>query len=166
MTILITPGMEALRAQMWAHANSGLWNGRENTLYFQLARRLNIPTGTSLLFTRDIGHHTSGWWKNPDYERCYHLSLSFHDLDTETNLPFEPKLAEAWVRCFYRDWVRYIWEESGVTPGIEVRHYRVFCDPAWQPILPRGEVYSRELTEAGWKSWSDARYAEEQAEDN
>src|SRR5262249_14385874 len=38
---------------------------------------------------------------------------------------------------------------------LDVWHYRLFCDPGWQPIKPRGEVYSRELTEAGWKSYSD-----------
>jgi hypothetical protein len=31
----------------------------------------------------------------------------------------------------------------------------VFCDERWQPILPRGEVYSREFTEKGWKSFSE-----------
>jgi hypothetical protein len=36
-----------------------------------------------------------------------------------------------------------------------VRHWRVFCDIIWQAIMPRGEVYSRELTERGWQSWSD-----------
>lgn len=30
-----------------------------------------------IIFTRDEGAHTCGWWKNPDYERCYHLSISF-----------------------------------------------------------------------------------------
>lgn len=29
------------------------------------------------ILTRDVGYHTSGWWKNPEYERCYHLSVSF-----------------------------------------------------------------------------------------
>ncbi|NLX57306.1 MAG: hypothetical protein GXY58_19525 [Planctomycetaceae bacterium] len=37
------------------------------------------------------------------------------------------------------------------------------CSPAccsderWQPNQPRGEVYSRELTEADWKSFSDVQ---------
>jgi len=37
----------------------------------------------------------------------------------------------------------------------EVWHYRVFTNPAGEPILPRGEVYSREFTEKGWLSFSD-----------
>ena len=30
---------------------------------------------TSLIYTMDEGMHSIGWWKNPDYARCYHLSL-------------------------------------------------------------------------------------------
>jgi hypothetical protein len=30
----------------------------------------------------------------------------------------------------------------------------LFCDAQWQPILPRKEVYTREFTEAGWRSAS------------
>lgn len=38
----------------------------------------------------------------------------------------------------------------------DVHHYRLFLAPDWRtPILPRKELYSREFTEAGWKSWSD-----------
>lgn len=36
-----------------------------------------------------------------------------------------------------------------------VYHYRLFCDEAWKPIMPRGEVYSTQFTERGWKSFSD-----------
>jgi len=34
-------------------------------------------------------------------------------------------------------------------------HYRLFVDKNMQPIIPRGEVYSKEFTEAGWKSFSE-----------
>lgn len=57
-------------------------------------------------------------------------------------------------------WQKYIWAESPVTDEGRLRdvwHYRVFCNPAWEPIIPRGEVYSKEFTENGWLSWSDAR---------
>lgn len=37
----------------------------------------------------------------------------------------------------------------------EVYHYRLFCDKNWQPIMPRGEVYSKQFTELGWKSFSE-----------
>lgn len=41
-----------------------------------------------------------------------------------------------------------------------VHHYRLFCDKAWKPILPRGEVYSKDWTPADWKSWSDVHGVE------
>jgi hypothetical protein len=159
---LITLSMEHLARAMWQHASAGntFYDGRNpNTPYFQAARRIHLETGTLLLFTRDVGHHTSGWFKNPDYERCYHLSLSFWDLERRVARPFEHRLARAWVRAFYGEWVRCVWEEGSkfrYLPQLpEVRHYRVFCDEHWQPILPRGEVYSREFTEKGWKSFSE-----------
>ena len=165
---MITPHMESVAAKMKAHAETGYFDGAPHNMYlpyFYHARRVDIQTGTVLIYTRDVGYHTSGFFKNPDYERCYHLSLSFIDPKEKKCRPFDPSLAEAWVRCFFGEWVRYIWEESGNKDKVddpEVQHYRVFCDPGWQPIIPRKEVYTLEFTEAGWLSWSDARYAEAQ----
>lgn len=164
MTTIITKDMEQLRQRMKAHAHTGTFDGRQSnmhTFYFRQARQIHMPSGTSLLFTRDAGHHSSGYWKNPDYERCYHLSLSFWDLTGEIPVPrpFEEQTAEVWVRLFYRQNITYVWEEpmTEKLPG-EVRHYRVFCDPKWYPIIPRKEVYSKDYTPAGWKSWSDRVY--------
>src|SRR5579859_6428518 len=81
MTNVITPSMAQLVDRMKRHAETGLYRGRSqefNQPYFARARQLHEKTGTSLIFTKDTGHHTSGWFKNPDYERCYHLSVSFH----------------------------------------------------------------------------------------
>ena len=36
-----------------------------------------------------------------------------------------------------------------------VYHYRLFCDEGWQPLKPRGEVYTRDFIEKGWKSFSE-----------
>lgn len=161
---IITPSMAQLSNSMKLHAESGLFRGKVNEdqlPYFDKARWLHEKTGTSLIFTRDTGHHSSGWFKNPDYERCYHLSISFWDMDGDEAKPrpFERDLADAWVRCFYGTWARNIWEEgpSQKLPA-EVRHFRVFCNPKWQPIVPRGEIYSHEFIEKGWKSWSDQQY--------
>lgn len=115
-------------------------------------------TSARLFFTRDGGMHTSGWFKNPDYERCYHLSISFRDPETGQPAPFDRHSAEVWVTAFFGDDQRYAWMEGPKTPDgkkCDVWHWRVFCDEHWQPIKPRGEVYSRELTAAGWESWSD-----------
>lgn len=118
----------------------------------------DVRTGTRLFFTRDGGHHTSGWFKNPDYERCYHLSISFRDPETGELAPFNRSIAATWVDAFFGDDQRLLWCEGPKTPHgkqAQVWHYRLFCDEHWQPIKPRGEVYSRELTEAGWQSWGD-----------
>lgn len=162
---IITPSAAQLAEAMKRHAETGTFKGKpsEGHLpYFSHARQLHFKTGTSLLFTRDIGHHSSGWFKNPDYERCYHLSLSFWDFTGEEPQPraFEHGLAKAWVQCFYGDWARFVWEEGPSQKRLpnEVRHYRVFCDPAWKPIVPRGEVYTRDFIEKGWLSWSDLQH--------
>lgn len=149
--------------------------------YLRRCTHFHWQTGALVLFTKDTGHHSSGWLKNPDYERCFHLSLSFRELHparpaselanvarlaelmtaTGTHVPpahYDERLAERWARAVLGDDLRFAWIESaksreGIVLG--VRHYRVFCDLGWKPILPRGEVYSRELTERGWRSFSD-----------
>jgi hypothetical protein len=111
-----------------------------------------------IIFTRDTGHHSSGWWKNPDYERCYHLSISFCVNPTDEPLPFRRNVAERIAKAFYGDDVAKVWcerpySEEGKICG--VHHYRLFCDAGWQPILPRGEVYAKGKTPAGWLSFSE-----------
>ena len=115
-------------------------------------------SGTVLIFTREEGYHSGGWWKNPDYERCFHLSLSFCDPETGVRAPFNSKLADDWIDLFFGDNKRLLWVEPPYSPEgkhAAVFHYRLFCNPAWQPMKPRGEVYNTHFTEAGWKSWSD-----------
>jgi hypothetical protein len=116
---------------------------------------------TTIIYSRDSNMHSSGWFKNPDYERCLHLSLSFHYVQQSgklTSIPFDRTLARAVVERIFDRHTRLIWTESPKSEGgrlLDVWHYRVFCDEHWRPIMPRGEVYGRELTEAGWKSWSE-----------
>ena len=117
-------------------------------------------TMTRLIFTRDVGHHTSGWLKNPDYERCLHLSCSpFPEFIISTRRAADPTLKtwRRWAKAFFGDAARYLWAESPKSDTgkrLGVWHFRVFCNEAWEPHLPRGEVYSREFTEAGWRSAS------------
>lgn len=117
-------------------------------------------TATRLIFTRDTGHHSSGWMRNPDFERCLHLSTS--PIPTRLIVPgaveHSAQVLEQWVRAFYGDDARYTWAESpksDVGRARDVWHWRVFCDATWRPFLPRGEVYSSDLTEAGWMSASE-----------
>ena len=132
-----------------------------NMAYLESCRAHHAPTGTRIIFTRDTGHHTSGWWKNPDYERCLHLSLSFHDpeADPDTHIAHRHDLASEWIQTFFPDTSHLVWTEPPYGPEgkrTDCWHYRVFYSPAWlAPILPRGEVYSKDFTSAGWLSWSD-----------
>ena len=124
------------------------------------------PKQMGVIFTRDEGHHTCGWWKNPDYDRCEHLSLSFRDMDGQSIDP-DPVMTRDTINHFYGDHARLVWSEppysdEGKKSG--VWHYRVFYAPDWKtPLLPRGEVYTKEFTEAGWLSSSanQARIDEE-----
>lgn len=139
---------------------SSAYFARRNQRYQQECTGLHRASGTLMIFTRDTGHHRCGWWKNPDYESCWHLSLSYRDPETLSPLEFKDQtLTREWLSHFFGDWQRYLWVESPKSNEgriLQVWHYRVFCDSvSWQPVIPRGEVYSRELTEAGWKSFSE-----------
>lgn len=169
---VITVDMEQFAIKMIRHAKRGVFDGQTWSPYFLKANRTHVATGTRALLTRETGYHASGWFKNPDYERCWHLSLSFWDTSDLEHLkprPFDEALSDLWVQVFFRDKARYLWIETDDGRGksiqsVEVRHYRVFCDPAWQAILPRGEVYTRDFTEKGWLSFSDKIYADRQRE--
>lgn len=156
---------EMRRVATASRTYSGL-NTPENRALIDRCKARHLLTGTLLIFTRDSNMHMGGWWKNPDYERCWHLSLSFYDPETEERAPKNPKLTDEWLEVFYGDDQRYVWAEPPFSPQGKtngVWHYRVFCDPAWQPILPRGEVYSKEFTERGWLSFSELKDAHHRA---
>ena len=165
-----------------ATANYGVTHGRddrpEERALYRRCTHFHYRTGTIVIYTRDSGMHTSGWMKNPDYERCRHLSVSFRRPFPERAAdqlgkphiiaqfggilelaPFDRRVANTWVRAILGDDARYAWEEgpfSDEGKQLDVRHWRVFCDPSWQAILPKGEVYSRVMP-AGWRSWSEVQ---------
>lgn len=121
-------------------------------------KALSRETLIRVIFTRDSGYHSAGWWKNPDYERCEHLSLSFLDAETGSKMDQQKTLAAKVSRAFFGDHIDKLWIEppySDEGRARSVYHYRLFCDIGWNPILPRGEVYSTHLTEKGWKSFSE-----------
>ena len=168
--------IRAIRFRALIDVCDGL-NTPRRRYYIQECTHFHGATGTQIIYTRDVGHHASGWFKNPEYERCLHLSLSFCEpqgwsperlsnprllADLGIIVPqarYNRTMGATWAELLFGvNAARMAWIESPVTQlgkTLEVMHYRVFCDPAWQPIHPRKEVYSREFTEAGWKSWSD-----------
>lgn len=145
-------------------ANYWTFDGREGP---DLMRRLrectydSSSTRTRVMLTRDVGMHTSGWMKNPDYERCLHLSLSPAPAMVVGAPPLiedRNVIEELWVRAFFGEHALLTWREgpkSDVGRLREVAHWRLFCDPSWSPIMPRGEVYSSRHTPADWESWSE-----------
>lgn len=145
----------------------GFYNGIPTLDNIKLINNCNakhVYSGTTLVFTRDQGMHSCGWWKNPDYERCWHLSLSFFDPITLEDAPQDKKQVKEWLEVFFGDDCKYVWAESPfskVGKAKDVWHYRLFCDANWQPIIPRGEVYSNELTEIKWLSFSELNFEKE-----
>jgi hypothetical protein len=162
--------MAATAAELRRRALIGIFDGRQtiaSQIYIRSCRVVHDLTRTTILFTRDTGHHTSGWWKNPDYERCWHLSLS--PAPSLLLIPGRPQVADldakverAWVETFFGFDAPSLWIEppySDVGKARHVWHYRLFCNEAWSPIVPRDEVYSKDWTPAGWLSFGDVSAA-------
>jgi hypothetical protein len=133
-------------------ANHGVWNGKDDSEYFNSCRWHFERYPCTVIFTKEAGYHSCGWWKNPDYERCWHLSISFPGGVDKKGLD------NILTHLFGNANKRFLWVESPYSEHgkkMEVWHYRLFCDEHWQPIIPRGEVYSTQFTEHGWKSFSE-----------
>lgn len=138
-------------------ARTDTWNGTDFSPYFNACRWFLEGHFVSIILTRDVYHHESGWWKNPDYERCWHLSLGFYDRNKQAK-DKDIKKTELFLTYIFAKHKRKIWTEppysdQGKKKGIW--HYRLFCDPNWIPIIPRKEVYSKDYTEPGWMSYSE-----------
>ena len=137
------------------------YDGTEDAALMAYCRhlyRVNPEVTAALIYTRDIGHHSGGWWKNPEYERCLHLSLSFRDFISNSALAFSKKDAFEIATAFFGEHVRKCWVEPPYTPEgkeCDVHHYRLFCDACWAPIVPRFEVYDKRSTPPEWKSFSE-----------
>lgn len=147
-----------------ARGQRGFYDGRESLENMRLIElcthilKLSPHLGCSVIYTRDIGHHSSGWWKNPDYERCLHLSLSFREWRTGKPVGYDKKHGQEIAIAFFGNDAAKCWVEppySDRGKKLAVYHHRLFCNAGWNPILPKGEVYSKERTPADWKSFSE-----------
>jgi hypothetical protein len=162
---------DLLSKRMRSVAATGYFGGGSRGLLDQayFARCRKIHHGTVLIFTRDIGHHACGWWKNPDYERCYHLSMSPapRAIWTPDTPDLDATVRDAWIAAFFQEHVSKLWFEPPFSPegkASNVNHWRLFCNDVWEPIVPRGEVYTKQFTEIGWKSWSEVQGARAEGE--
>jgi hypothetical protein len=112
----------ALVNQMRFKARQGWYIGTEETLVRHGAMRDIFSAtnphelGTRLILTRDRMHHSVGWWRNADYECCWHLSISCRDLAKAGEQPaapdFEPVSHEEevfWGRLFFGEHARWVW---------------------------------------------------------
>lgn len=162
---MIFTSLDALVPFARRRAMRGLYDGKVTDANMALMQACGHQFGQPLrdraamiIFTRDTGHHTSGWWKNPDYERCWHLSLSLRDFATGASMSADHSFFAELAEAFFGDDASKTWLEGPYSPEGKARdvwHYRLFCNEAWEPIVPRGEVYSKQFTEIGWKSYSE-----------
>ena len=160
---LLEHRIETIAATLRRRAATGSFDGFDEQLpYLRFCTQDDLDIGARMIFTRDTGHHTSGWMKNPDYERCLHLSISplggriiipgasIPDLDRE--------VVAMLVKGFFpNDDQKCVWYESPKSAEgrvAQVQHWRVFCDETWKPFVQRGEVYSTQFTELGWRTAS------------
>lgn len=119
-----------------------------------------------LQLSRDRMHHSVGWWRNAEYEYCWHLSISAREIDVERagriglELAGRDRLAELpdgeetyWGRLFFASHANKVWHEPGgtdprLTPeeariNRRIVHLRLFLDPeTFEPFIPTGEVYT------------------------
>lgn len=163
---MIWTNLDALVALARRRAMRGIYDGRVSAANMDLMRvcahnfehPVRRDRAAMIILTRDSGHHTGGWWKNPDYELCWHLSLSQREPGSGRSAPTEKPFFAELADAFFGADTRLCWIEgpySAEGRSRDVWHYRLFCNVAWQPILPRGEVYSRQFTELGWQSFSE-----------
>lgn len=165
----------AIARQMRAKARTGWYIGTMFTLEEFGARRLVAsqvePELTiSMTLSRDKMHHSVGWWRNAEYEYCWHLSLAAKsvplpcDQHEWSEAPWEdlPRAeVRFWAAVIFEGVDNLLWSEPGGTdPRLtneEARerakmwHFRMFLDPEsidervlpWtgMPFIPNGEVY-------------------------
>jgi hypothetical protein len=132
-------------------AKSSIWDGTKFTPYFEACRFWSQKYECSMIFMRESGYHSGGWWKNPEYERCYHLSISF---PSGVNANKLNKIIDGlFGHSKKMIWIEPPYSNEGKSHGIW--HYRLFCDENWKAIVPKGEVYSTDFTPKGWKSFSE-----------
>lgn len=101
----------------------------------------------SIIVTLDSGTHASGWWRNSDYDRCLHLSVTHPGSIVIGRLetPSDKEVA-SWAKALFGPHLNKTWTEPAASvfdPHRQpnVCHVRLFLDKENRPIMPEGEVY-------------------------
>jgi hypothetical protein len=141
------------------HALKHPWYGQSmiSSRHYLIADSLTEPgRETAIILTYDVGYHSSGWWKNSDYDKCLHLSVAHPNhsglVGARPDAPSE-KEVQAWAKAMFGDEVRRTWTEPPASAfdahrETGVAHVRLFLNKAGEPITPKGEVYNL-------KPWAD-----------
>ena len=145
-----------MRMQAFGTPWDGLVNPESNRVLMSCFRRvpgiIDQDALISVALTYDHGYHSSGWWKNSQFDECLHLSISVvgHRKGTGFKSLKAPEAAteaevKAWLDLVFAPLhpkaLIWLWEESGKTTTA-IRHFRLFFSKLTrEPILPEGEVY-------------------------
>jgi hypothetical protein len=155
-----------LARAMIRRANRGWYLGTAESLK-AFGQRQDVSPGRTddeialiFLLSKDRMHHSVGWWRNAEYEYCWHLSMSAWDRLAKVRgegAPVDiPRVEERyWAHAFFPEQFDKLWHEPGgtdprLTPlekrrNRHISHLRLFLDPeTFEPFIPTGEVY--ELT--------------------
>lgn len=158
----ITDAHRELARRLWLKADRGWYLGSDETLR-RFAAKVDIPSATNpdelgirLLFTKDKMHHSVGWWRNAEYEYCWHLSISAWDIsdggDSQEPEDVPDEEERYWAHAIFPVDFNKLWHEPGgtdprLTPAEKIKHrhfshLRLFLDPeTFEPFVPKGEVY-------------------------
>lgn len=172
----VTREHRRLAGRMRRKALAGWYVGDERSLELFGARHLTGGATDpelliSLLLSRDKMHHSVGWWRNAEYEYCWHLSVSakpIEELGPHPDIPLwgvtpyaQVPRAEIryWIHAFFPVDFDKVWMEPGGTDPRLTReearahatmwHARLFLHPTildprgepFHPFIPQGEVY-------------------------
>lgn len=167
----ILDGDYAVAQSMLRAANRGWYIGDMPSLRAYAQRRdvtgrTEPELAVRLLLSKDKMHHSVGWWRNAEYEYCWHLSISAWDRGNRSLvIPGRPLKDEAdpedvpeaeeryWTFAFFPEHYDKLWHEPGgtdprLTPEEKMRHrhfvhLRLFLEPeTFEPFIPKGEVYT------------------------
>lgn len=128
------------------------WDGRgtiSQAHRILVRSRVDRDQVVSILYTLDRGAHASGWWRNSEYESCFHLSIVGMSEGKYSDIADIER--RAWAIAMFGEQVSKCWNEPPASwadryrtarASVATWHTRLFVDQQLRPIIPRGEVYT------------------------